>query len=521
MTQPIPWNQTRHVNIVWLDYATGAGVSHDGSPIAPRRRDNRRKTASLTDLLDTGQAYQANRIVLTGAPTAAQASKAKIHWLLSPTHGWRTHAKGHWLDKYPTGRFELDVEQPDKSPIEIRLAREWFNDGLSPDQARSAWQTTGHLLDRATQSKGVLLASPARTATNLWAAILPNSLAPQPIDPDIAALLHRTSGQHRIEHLAATSCDCGDCSPTITNKEIPAIHEVDGRFMFAALCKELGAGQVTQITADQTAHLMVDKPYEAYKARCTVKVPAEWAHVGIIGQQLDDGVSWHFPRRPGATFEAWADSREILVAKKFGWDITPHEGIHFGPKGRWLDTWSDQLCRARNAADYAHPDEAVTTAARHALRNILIRGIGAFATRSKDRTVIVKDPRRLPENLAEAPQQLGDSWIGRVKGTTNTASPLYRPELAAQVWARSRAAILHSKYSDGEAGLLHMPADTICGVYGDAIHTTAIPSWARSVDDGGLDDGKPGRLRVKGGVAGPFPTPATTSKRYKLLGKKG
>ncbi len=49
----------------------------------------------------------------------------------------------------------------------------------------------------------------------LSAYSLPKDLDPPLLESDLAELIHRTSGQHRTEHLVEgrSRCDCGDCLP--------------------------------------------------------------------------------------------------------------------------------------------------------------------------------------------------------------------------------------------------------------------------------------------------------------------
>ena len=54
---------------------------------------------------------------------------------------------------------------------------------------------------------------------------------------------------------------------------------------------------------------------------------------------------------------------------------------------------------------------------------------------------------------------------------------------------------------------------------GDALYLTAVPQACLPVARGGGDDGKVGRLRVKGWIGEPMPVPATTEARNTLRGR--
>ena len=83
------------------------------------------------------------------------------------------------------------------------------------------------------------------------------------------------------------------------------------------------------------------------------------------------------------------------------------------------------------------------------------------------------------------------------------------PEWSAQVWGRARARVLWAPTAVAHtyAGALTIPAAQLVSIYGDAVMTTREPEWAAPR----FDDGKPGRLRVKGHLpdldaAGGWPT---------------
>src|SRR4029078_9774680 len=85
---------------------------------------------------------------------------------------------------------------------------------------------------------------------------------PPQLDADLADLIHHTSGQHRTEHLVEgrSRCDCGDCVALIpATTEIPGFAYVDGRFMYSALCREVGVGG-RRLTQAQ-AHAWAEDPY--------------------------------------------------------------------------------------------------------------------------------------------------------------------------------------------------------------------------------------------------------------------
>ncbi|MBB2899467.1 hypothetical protein FHR75_000255 [Kineococcus radiotolerans] len=521
--RPTPWT-VRPVPTVWLDATTGQGVTDSGARVTPRLT-GRRKRPTLVDLLDTAHNLSAERIMLTGKLPTAEPGRP--HWLIAETPSWTS--PGHWLGSPPTGRFTHDVTG---RHLEVRTAAEWFPvEGLTPDQARQAWVTTTEAV------KGVedmeLLKSPAATGAQLWARSLPRTLDPEPLPDDVAELLHRTSGQHRIEHLTTgpAACGCGACRPLVDLGATPrgGFAYVDGRFMYASLCRELGSGPVTRLTAAQGQELLETDPYARARYRVRFTVPEWWDHVGVLPvahETVDAG--WHYPNVPGASAETWADGVEAKIAHDNGWDVQVLEGLRF-TKGRLLDTWADRLKRARERlAGHAELDPVVRSAAVAAVRGILIQGIGAFASRGRETTRVVWSAREVPPEAASTVVRHGEAFVYRLPSRVpgGQAAALYRPELAAQVWARGRARVLECPaalpHRPGAprpvVGALQVDPAQLLAVNGDAIYTTAVPAWSLPTAHGGGDDGAVGRMRLQGWL-GSVKLPATAAERNALRGK--
>jgi len=523
--RPAPW-KVRPIPTVWLDYVTGTGVTDSGARVTPKI-EGRRKRPSLADLLDTAHNLSAERIMLTGK--IPQAGVGGEHWLITETPGWT--AGGHWLSSPPTGRFTHDITG---RKLEVRTVEEWFTSpdaSLSADEARQAWAATSEAL-KSVARDAELLKSPAATGTQLWAQSLPRTLDPEPLDSDVADLLHRTAGQHRIEHLTTGpgACACGSCRPLVDLKQQPrgGFAYTDGRFMYAALCRELGTGPARRLTGEQAEELITTNPYARARFSVRFTVPEGWDTLGVLPlahQDADDG--WHYPNVPGAGGETWVDGVELKVALDSGWGIDFLEGIEF-TKARVLDTWSDRLRRARERLTQAQDlPPAVRSAAVSAMRAILIQGIGAFASRGRETTQVVWSAREVPAHAAATLVRHGDAFVYRTRAARpqGQAAALYRPELAAQVWSRGRARVLEcptalSKRVPGAGlsrmgGALAVDPQTLLAVNGDAIYTTTIPSWSLPVSSGGGDDGDVGRMRLQGWLAS-TKLPSTTAERNRL-----
>lgn len=522
--------------IIWLDASTGYGVTWDGRRIAPVIR-GRRKHPALVDWLDTAQAAGASRVMLTGKLPEVEPGRA--HWLAAETPGWKHGA--HWLDSPPTGRYYHEAttapDDPKARPVEVATAAAWFGGArLGIHQAAEAWRLVTAALQRVEPKLTALMKSPAATGQNLWALSMPEGLDPVPVDDDIAAEIHATSGQHHIEQLVAGEgfYEHPDCvpliDPAVTGPEIPGFAYVDGRFMYAGLCNELAVGPARRLTGEQAAGMFDQTPYAPARYRIQFQVPEGWTSLGIWGVQAEDGRSWYYPNRPGATAETWVDAAELRVGAAHGWRFRFVEAVEFtatkpavrGEKravaARPLDTFAERLTGAREAVESAQVAPVIRQAARAALRAILLQSIGTFASRGRSSTVTVETMNEVPAECMETMRKAAGGRYTYVAPPrmTDRQRAFYHPELAAQVWGRARARVLDGTKRE-PAGALHVDPSQLLGINGDAIYTTTVPRWALPVEQGGFDNGKAGRLRVQGYLPGPLPVPTTRAARDVLM----
>jgi hypothetical protein len=521
----------KDVPTIWVDQTSGQGVTQDGASVRPRIGD-RRKNPNLTDLLETAASYGASRIMLTGK--RPDPSPDVRHWLLVQTPNWTPGS--HWLKKGPlTGRF---THAKTGFYIEVRTVEEWFGDlKLNPAQARMAWDQTAAAL-RAADDRARLMLSPAMTGLNFWALSLPRNVNPVPLTADIADELHFTGGQHHIEHTVAgpNRPDFDTLRPLIDpakTKKIDSFAYIDGRFMYAGLCSELGIGPGYRLNRTKAFQLLESEPYARARYYVRFQVPKDWNHVGILGvkhEELSDG--WFYPNAPGATGETWADASEILVARKNGWMIDPLEAVAFnihtngrkadGSTGRVrarpLDTFAERMNRARErVSENPELDPLLIKAVETALRQIMLSTIGSFGSRGRDVTRIVENAWEIPPNVKHVRQ--GKYFIFDMPGEVSDRNrSFYHPEFTAQIWGLARARLLDSPSALGRntAGALTIDPTTLIGLNGDAIYTTSLPDWALPTSHGGGDDGKTSRLRLKGYIRGSFTTPATRAQRDSL-----
>lgn len=496
MTALVPWSPARDVT-VWLDPHTGRGLDDDGRTI---RTGNDRGTPSLVELLDVAQRAGASRVMLVGRRPAPG-------FLLVRTPGWTPGA--HYLDAdTPAGRFEHAATG---HRVELRRAAEWLGDVDDAATARDAWALLAHVYGRAVPG-GKLHRSPGATGIDAWVRSLSRGAEPpEQLDAATADLVRRTSPQHRVE-LVTPDDDRN------VPRQLPGFWYLDGRLMYAALTRELGCAPITRRTGRELDQQLVTDPRAAYvRARYRVRatVPDGWEHVGAFmapaGDDPRDG--WHAPREPGQTLITWCDAAELHLARSHGWRVEILDGYTFA-RGRPLDTWTERLLRARRLVDELGADaaEPVRVAARAALRAILLHGIGAFHSTGRDVTRVV-DPMSYTGD--GQPELVGDVFVVRERSTlTGRAAAVLHPEWSSQVWGRAHARILESPTATRGlyAGAWYTRPGDVLGIRGDALYLTARPRWA----DPAHDDGRPGRLRVKGHLHSPGAAPRSLDALNRL-----
>ncbi|HEV3129608.1 MAG TPA: hypothetical protein VGY32_11530 [Solirubrobacteraceae bacterium] len=293
---------------------------------------------------------------------------------------------------------------------------------------------------------------------------------PPVLDDDTREFLlaELTHGQHRRELLTDGKV-----------KTLPALHYMDGRLFYGALMGELGQGPITR---DRGTNFL---EHQRAVYRVTVRVPRDWAHVGLIPCR-DEAGSTQYPHRPKTVIsDTWVDGAELMNAYRAGWQVWICERIIF-TSGKPLDVWCDRLVRQWSKA--RGNDEQ-----RGWLRDVLLQSVGALASRGRLREV------RLPRG-APLPPLVVRRWIDPdtaevVCEVRDDLSPLRarmrHPELAVGIWARARARMTRH--------MLSLPRDQIIAVDGDAIYLTGMPNW--------VDKGRTGELRLKERREGPLSIP--------------
>lgn len=530
--RPQPWSP-KPVPTLWMDYVTGHGVTDTGNRVKATPGD-RRQNPNLADKLNLAATLGVSRIMFTGEVPKSEGGKR--HWLLVKTPMWIPGK--HWLGAWQsvTGRFEHAQTQ---QKLDVKIAAEWFGDlDLTPDEARQAWAITAQALQRADE-KATMFLSPTATGANLWALSLPRNVDPVHVEEDIAAELRSTSGQHHVEHLVEGPdlINHDDVLPLVKPTQyLNNFAYVDGRFMYAAVCNELGIGPARRLNRAGAFELLESQPYARARYHVRFTVPQGWNHIGILPVKAPGSASrWIYPNRPGAMHETWADSAEIFVALKHGWLIEPIEAIEFtnvtlGKKAngeigevktRPLDTFAERMIRTRELV-VNHPEipDTVRGAVASALRAIVLQTIGGFHSPGRASTVVVESALDVPPQYQDTLQQHGDVFSYKIPtpSINDRTRQFYHPEFSTQIWGRARARLLSAPAANKhKAGVLTLDPSTVLGVFGDAVYTTEIPAWSLPTEQGGGDDGKVGRLRLQGAlVDGNYKFPVTIDQRDRL-----
>lgn len=535
--RPQPRKPKRDVT-VWLDYTTGRGVDDDGRPIEPIIA-GRRKNPRLVDLLETARHHHARRLMLCGTDLPGNPAD----WLLPDersvargtvwTPGWTN--EGHYLEAPGQGRFKHDETG---ARLAVLTVAEWFGEHgqqLPPANARDAWNTLEHVVATAIKRDWPLMRLPAQTGLNIWLLSAPDSYDLAHLDPDIGAQIQATEPQHRFQHYVdgPAACSCGDCRPLIpANAQLEAFVYADGRFMYhGAPSKELGGGPGRRLRGPEATELFEQtKGFAPARYLVRTRVPEFWDHIGLLPVQREAGRGWHWPNKPGAIVETWADAAEVRLAASMWGMPEILEGIAFtksSPLRRFQDMVRKMLDYAAGLEIDGRPiSPRRLDVVQSAVRQMYRITIGAMARRPRILSGFATDPSQVPENAVGAVREERGGWVYQVTAQPRPGdADTWHPEIAAMVWAASRVRVLQTPTAEvtrgpragyKSYGALEVPPEELIGIQGDAIYTTTIQDWTLPTVIGGGDDGRTGRIRIKGWLPGPVGAPATVSERQAL-----
>lgn len=526
---------------LWLDWETGHGLDDDGRLIEPIM-DSRRKKVRLADLLETARRFDMDRIMVCGkepqgwawlvpAPNMGEGPEAWEKFL----PGWEDAGSNH--DDPARGRFR---HSETGHHVHVQLASEWITRQCSPGQALWTYQRVTEVMQTAIGRDWALMRNPAATGMNLWKLrVGASSYGMEAMDPTIGALIQATDPQHRIESFTAEMrCGCGDCIPLITTAELEGFTYADGRFMFHAIPKDLGAAPARMLTAQEATDLQAADPFHPARYRVRVTINEFWDSVGPFPVQREEGFGWHYPNRPGCTFETWVDSAELRAALPSGaiGRLEILEGIALTkcrPMDPYVNLITKMLDLTGKLVEAGQPVSPVGQAAvASVIKHMYRASIGYMSRRPRLHATSVTDPNLIPDGALEI-KHVGNLWTFKTPHHFNSRDwETWHPEIAARVWGASRARMLDTPVAKSlldatsgtsktkaKFGLFQIDPDQLIAIQGDAIYTTRPLRWTLPERLGGGDDGADGRIRIKGYLPGPIAAPHDRVERQLLSDK--
>jgi hypothetical protein len=377
--------------------------------------------------------------------------------------------------------------------IEIRLAGTSFFRGCD-DLAivTRAWKALRQIVGR--HGDGLpLLGSPGTVGLSLLERLLPAGVNYPVQSEEVRRLLYEHSPQPRKECVTLPQLD-----------SIPAFHDLDGRWMYAAcLVYSFPVGEPIRDTNNQF------EPYRPGWYRITATIPDDWQHIGLLpvpGERIGSERAWIWPSAPGMVLpELWLSEPELRLALEHGWSCTIHERLLFAGE-KVLRTWRERLLKMRADAEQLVPE--LRPHVRGAIREILLHAVGRWHKRvwEEERTVTLEEWERLASTLSvdermSAYQREGGlmSYMAE-RALEGQERKWMRPEWSAYVWGYCRVLLTRR--------LLSLPRVAILGCNTDAIYTTLDPGWP--------DDGMPGQFRSKGYLGGQLPAPHSEDELHRL-----
>lgn len=462
---------------------------------APRGDFNvHRVLPPLAPWLDIAATHNYRQIMFTGGWDAAHTPDREW-WVDAPA------AAGWTVEPYvPDPRYATYTRRDEaggRHKITVRMSAAWYDDCDQTVLIREAHTTLARLLKASFDTRAVLMGTPARTGQDLLLRSLPEGVSYLPAPDDVRDILntefyskdghrHLLFPQGRMEFVAPED------APPVSD-----LYLLDARWMYAAHIRNSSSGSMPVLTDEHWEIVHDDLPdFEPYRAgfyRVDFQAPDDWHHIGLLPVWGGERTCW--PARDEEGYynrESWASEPEIRLALAHGWGMIIRERLLFAPQGTPggdpCRAWAEKLIALRAHLDATDAGGA-TRLLSAAVRHLLIDTVGRWrrSDRRELHATLPGHEDEIPEDAEEFTPiyehgvHVRSEWYGRAP-LDPMQQAMYRPEWAAMVWGRARAAL-------NSAALQFDPHDLV-----------ALRSDALAVR-GGIeelpDDGKPGRFRLK------------------------
>ena len=455
----------------------------------------RHQLPPLAPWLEQAAAKGYRQIMCTGGWDAAHTPEREW-WVDGPA------AAGWSVESYvPDPRYAVYVRRDEaggRHKITVRMSASWYDDCDQTVLIREAHTTLARLLKASFDTRAVLMGTPARTGQDLLQRSLPEGVQYLSAPLEVRELLnteyyskdghrHLLFPQGRMEFVAPPD------APPVSD-----LYLLDARWMYAAHIRNSSSGSMPVLTApgqlihDDTPDF---EPYRAGFYRVAFRPPDDWHHIGLL--PVWDGNRTIWPANDdlfrGQVMEetGWAIEPELRLALAHGWRVHILERLLFAPQGTPggdpCRAWAEKLIALRARLDASEGDVPRLLSA--AVRHLLIDTVGSWR-RSDRRELHATLPGHeddIPEDAEEFTPiyehgvHVRSEWYGRAP-LDPMQQAMYRPEWAAMVWGRSRAAL-------NEFAVRYFPDELV------ALRSDAVA--ARNLNVTTADDGKPGRFRLR------------------------
>ena len=394
---------------------------------------------SLGEALDVAAAAapDARNVMICGDRPGAGRSGAETYvgaagrwWPVDSTRVTRYNVRG---------KFATDGGRV----LTVQRAEPWFDVGVLPGDAAEAMRyVRGVCADFGVRPGGTPGSTGRRMLAESWRRL---DHQYEPCPDDIATILRDTSGQGRFE-VFPHAANGGD-----------RLAYVDARFQYGACAAtELPCGVPEMIDgecADQYAPTWCEVEF----------VPC--GDVGVLPFRM--GKAWEWPTGPGP-YRSWCSGAELHLARKVGYTATVLRSIVWPGRGLPLASWAGVISRGRSRIDELPVADGVRSAARSALRSILIQTIGGLHGRNDS------------ANVTGVPFASANETDLTKRPADRSGVSQSRPEWTVAIWSLARTRL--AKIMLGQRAPL--VACTLDGFYVDGVP---------SVNG---DNGKPGTFRT-------------------------